>query len=390
MIKVAKWAQSLVPSAIQKSVAFSTQPEFISFALGLPDTESLPLSLLLQGIGDKLTDNFVLQYSPPIQSLKKHIVELMQKRGVVCNENQIFLTSGAQQAMSLLTRLLINNNDTVALEELVYPGFLQAIQPLHPNILSIPTNYKTGIDLNALELALNQGANPALIYMVTDGHNPLGLSLSLEKRKKLVELARSFKIPIIEDDPYGLLYYDQSPMPTLKALESDWVIYIGSFSKLIAPSLRVGWIVAPEELISKLSIIKEATDLNISTLSQRIICSFLDGRYLEDRLILLRKMYKNRRDAMIASLNDYFPKEISYNIPINGMFMWVELLQNIDTYKLLDAAIEEKVTFIPGHSFAVSSSSNKALNCIRLNFSYCNEDKICRGIKSLSNALNKL
>ena len=388
MIKVANWAESLVPSAIQKSVSFSTRPEFTSFALGLPATELLPSSLLLQGIDDKLLDDFSLQYSPPIQPLKSHIISLMENRGVICNENQIFITTGAQQAMSLLTRLLINNNGTVALEELVYPGFLQAIQPLHPNILSIPTDYTVGIDLNALELALNQGERPSLIYIVADGHNPLGLSLSLEKRKKLVELARSFKVPIIEDDPYGLLYYDQ-PLPTLKSLEPEWVIYIGSFSKLIAPSLRVGWIIAPEELMPKLSIIKEATDLNVSTLSQRIICSFLDKGYLGDHLSLLRSMYKKRRDVMLNSLDSLFTKKISYNIPTNGMFIWVELLQKINTYKLLDAAIEEKVTFIPGNSFAVSSKYI-ALNCMILNFSYCNEDKICYGIKSLSNALNKL
>jgi len=388
MIKVANWAESLVPSAIQKSVSFSTRPEFTSFALGLPATELLPSSLLLQGIDDKLLDYFSLQYSPPIQPLKSHVVSLMEKRGIICDESQIFITTGAQQAMSLLTRLLINNNDTVALEELVYPGFLQAIQTLRPNILSIPTDYMAGIDLNALELALNQGERPSLIYIVADGHNPLGLSLSLEKRKKLVELAKSFKVPIIEDDPYGLLYYDQ-PLPTLKSLEPEWVMYIGSFSKLIAPSLRVGWIVAPEELMPKLSIIKEATDLNVSTLSQRIICSFLDKGYLEDHLSLLRSMYKKRRDVMLNSLDSFFAKKISYNIPTNGMFVWVELLQKINTYKLLDAAIEEKVTFIPGNSFAVSSKYT-ALNCMRLNFSYCNEDKIYHGIKSLSNALNKL
>lgn len=389
MIKVANWAESLAPSAIQKSVSFSTMPEFTSFALGLPATELLPSSLLSKIIDNKLLNNFSLQYSPPIHSLKTHIVSLMKHRGVNCNEDQIFITAGAQQAMSLLTRLLINNNDKIALEELAYPGFLQAIKPLHPNILSIPTDYKTGIDVDALELALIRGERPSLLYIVADGNNPLGLSLSIEKRTRLVGLARSFKIPIIEDDPYGFLYYDTPSLPTLKSLEPEWVIYIGSFSKLITPSLRVGWIVASEELMSTLSIIKEATDLNISTLSQRIVCSFLDKGYLENHLNLLKTTYKKRRDAMVNSLNKYFADKISYVIPQSGMFIWAELSKNINSYKLLDAAIKEKVTFIPGNSFAISSE-DLALNCMRLNFSYCNEDKIANGIKSLANALNKL
>jgi 2-aminoadipate transaminase len=386
VFKLANWIQSSEPSAIQQAIGLSLNPDFISFALGLPALELMPLELLNQNITSVIYDSKFLQYSPPSSQLKKHIVDLMLERGVQCNESQIFLTAGAQQAMSLLTRLLLNQGDTVAVEELAYTGFIQAIQPLHPKTLIVPTNYEDGIDITALELALNQGVQPALLYIVTNGHNPLGLSLSEKKKIDLVNLIKQFKVPVIEDDTYGFLYYEQPLLP-LRALDAERIIYIGSFSKSVIPTLRVGWIVAPEELISKLSIIKEATDINTTTFTQGLISSFIEGDGFEKHLLMLRYEYKKRRDKMLQCLKEYFPKDTNYFTPNNGVFIWVKLPKGLNSQTLLEFAVNEKVAFFPGNAFAISNNKI-AEDCMRLNFSFCDENKIEEGIKRLARAIN--
>ena len=386
MIKLADWLQSIVPSDMQKSLS-AFNDDFISFSLGLPAPELFPIEHLKETL-ECLENKDDLQYAPPSESLKSHIVKKMRERGVNCKESEIFLTSGAQQGMTLLTKLLLNPKDTIIMEEAVYPGFLQAVAPYQPDILTVKTDFKTGIDLEDLERLLKQGHNPALLYMVTDGHNPLGISLSLEKRTLLVDLASKYGLPIIEDDAYGFLFYDDH-IPPLKAFNSDFVLYVGSFSKILAPSLRVGWLVVPEYLISKLSIIKESFDINMSTLSQRIVNSFIEKEYLEDHILKIRAEYKSRRNLLDESLEKYLSGSLSYTIPNSGFFTWVECPQNIDSRLLFKAALEEKVSFIPGAAF-VRSNIEKYKNCIRLNFSFSNKTKIEEGVKRLSKSLEKI
>jgi 2-aminoadipate transaminase len=250
---LAQWARSINRSMMQKMLSLTSRPGILSFALGLPAPELFPQDTFARAVAEVLSaDPKALQYGPPFQPLKKHIVDLMAQRGVTCREEQIFLTAGAQQGMSLLARLFLDPGAQVLTEEAIYPGFRQVIEPFQPRIVTAPSDRESGMDVEAVESLLSSGARPAFIYAISDGHNPLAVSLSLEKRHALVELARKYEVPIVEDDAYGFLYYEEKPAAPMRALDDDWVFYVGSFSKILAPSLRVGWLVVPETLLTRL------------------------------------------------------------------------------------------------------------------------------------------
>lgn len=386
MIELAKSAKLLSPSAMQKFLNVANKEEYISFALGLPANEALPLTLL-QESATHYNDNSVMQYSPPISKLKSQIKDLVKERGIHCNEEEIFITAGAQQGISLLTRLLTDKGSSVITAELVYPGFLQVAQSIGAKIIAIPSNYKTGINLDILEETIKESKiKPSLIYIVADGNNPLGVSLNLENRKRLVSIAKIYKIPILEDDPYGFLCYEQQQYPALKALEKDDICYIGSFSKIIAPALRVGWVIVPKHLISKLSILKEASDVDTATFSQRIVSKFIEDNYLASHLVKIQKLYKEKRDVMNSCIKRYLPDHTKFLIPESGIFFWLKFDKIINTEVLFRRALEKKVIIIPGNSFSALGNI-VADNCLRLNFSFSSNDEIEEGIKRISNAL---
>ena len=255
-ITLSSWAQNVERSPLQEMMDLTAQPDIISFALGLPAAELFPRDHYADAVTRVLAaDNRALQYGQPCKPLKKHVQELMRKRGVTCRMSQIFLTTGAQQGLSLMARVLLNPGSQVLFEEMSYPGFQQVILPFKPQILTVPTDLDTGMDVNAVSSLLESGAHPAFIYTVTDGHNPLGVGMSVSKRRQLVELARRYQVPIIEDDAYGLIYYGEDSVAPMRAWDERWVCYVGSFSKMLAPALRVGWLVVPEELMLPLSVV---------------------------------------------------------------------------------------------------------------------------------------
>lgn len=387
-ISLADWTQTTKRSALQDMLSKASRPGIISFALGLPASELFPTNAYMQAAAHVLDTNpKALQYGPPFQPLKAQIVALMMQRGVACREEQVFLTAGAQQGLSLLTRLLLDSKGQVITEKMTYTGFQQVIEPFQPNILTVPTDLETGVDVDAVESLLTNGARPAFIYVITDGHNPLGVSMSPAKRTRLVELAGQYRVPIIEDDPYGFLYYESESVPPMRALDQQWVFYVGSFSKILAPALRVGWVIVPEALIPMLSIIKEASDIDTSTFTQRSISAYLDTQHLPSHLAILRREYSVRRDTMLRTLHEHFPPETRWWKPTTGMFIWVELPNLVDTRKLLKVAVEtEQVAFIPGQAFCVGNS-DYTTHCMRLNFSNCNPESIKEGIARLARAL---
>lgn len=328
-----------------------------------------------------------LQYGLPFEPLKAHIVSLMAQRGMVCSKEEILLTTGAQQAMSLLARLLLEDDGQVLMEEMTYTGFQQVIEPFQPDILTVRTDLETGMDVEAVESLLSRGMRPAFIYAVTDGHNPMGVSMSGEKRAHLVRLARQYHVPIIEDDVYGFLNYESEPELPLRVHDEQWVFYVSSFSKILAPALRVGWIVAPREIISRLAVVKEGNDLNSSTFNQHTISALLDQGHLDAHLALMRREYKARRDAMLQSLEAHFPPAARWKSPACGLFIWVELPEEIDTSRLLKVAVqEEKVAFTPGQAF-YAGGNRRGTNGMRLNFSNCNIEEITEGIMRLGRLL---
>jgi 2-aminoadipate transaminase len=388
-VVLAGWASEIQPTTIQQILAVATRPEITSFALGLPSAKLFPTEAYAQASVEALsTIPLALQYGPPWQPLKRHIVRLMAQRGVSCREEQVFLTTGgAQQAMSLLSRPLLEPHGTVLVEETIYSGILQAVKPLQPHLLTVPTDADSGIDIDAVSSAFAGPRPPAFLYAISDGHNPLGGSLSLEKRRQLVELARHYRVPILEDDAYGFLGYEQEMLPPLKALDDQWVFYLGSFSKILAPSLRTGWIVLPEQLIPALEFLKEGSDINTATLAQRTIAAYLDMGQLPAHLALLRHEYKARRDVMLQALQTYFPPSARWHVPQSGMFIWVEIPDCGDMNALLKMAIEkEHVAFLPGQAFSVNGSLH-ARHCMRLNFSCCSVEDIEHGMARLARLL---
>ncbi|ABX04530.1 MAG TPA: PLP-dependent aminotransferase family protein [Herpetosiphon sp.] len=389
--ELAAWAKTITPSALQDMLSATANPEVISFALGLPAPELFPRHQFSQLASTLLeAEPLALQYGPPSTTLKTAIVSLMAQRGVRCRPEQIFLTNGAQQGMNLLVRLLLADGGSVLLEDCIYTGFQQVLDPFQAKLLTVPTNPETGMDVAAVEAHLAAGQRPSLIYAISDGHNPLGVSMSLAQRQQLVELAQQYQIPIIEDDAYGFLSYQADTIAPMRALSDDWVLYIGSFSKILAPSLRVGWLVVPEWLIERLSIVKEASDIGTATLSQRLVAAYTQTHQLTTHIDQLCQIYTTRRDTMFSALEQHFPSQTRWYQPSHGMFIWVELPTTVDPFKLLDRAINQaKVAFIPGSVFGVAGKS-MSTNGIRLNFSNADIDQINAGIERLATIMQTL
>jgi 2-aminoadipate transaminase len=388
--KLADWTLSNNKSVLEQMLSKLSDPQMISFALGLPAAELFPKAEFAECYEYILSNNSLsLQYQPPLESLKLHIVDLMKTRGVETSANNIFLTNGAQQGANLLVHLLLNFNGDVILEEKTYTGFQQVLKPFAPRIFIIPSSSKDGFDLDSLTELLQSGINPAFFYTVCDGHNPLSLSISLEKRQKLVNLARTYNFPIIEDDPYGFLNYEDIQLPPIVAFDSEFVLYVGTFSKILAPGLRTGWMIIPERLFSQIGSLKEAADINTANLNQNLITEFFNSGKFSFHLEKLKKEYKKRRDSLNTSLNQHFGGRATWQSPPNGLFTWVEFPDNFDTEVILDNSLRTcKVAFIPGHLFNVSGSKESS-NCLRLNFTNNCPEKIFEGIRKLSEVIKE-
>ncbi len=380
------WVKSLEKSDIQKALQTTSNPDIISFSLGRPDNELLTLADFKE-ITDELFSPSNLQYSPPSFELKVHIVELMKERGVSCTPKEVFLTTGAQQAMTLLSKLFVNAGESILVDQYTYPGFIQVAQALHADLIPIPVCFQQGLNIKELERILEINKKPRLLYTISEGHNPLGISLSKEQRTELISLSQRYQIPIIEDDAYGFLNYGKVE-PPLKSYWREGVFYIGSFSKILAPSLRVGWIIASEQVIEKLEIIKEGLDINTSTLAQKIIRLLLEKKYLKGHLSELKQQYKNKRDAMVGSLKRHLP-EMEFAIPKSGFFIWGRLPSSINTNRVFKLALEEeRVSFLPGQAFLISKGE-KGQNCLRLSFAFCPLGHIEPGVKRLALAIHE-
>lgn len=379
--------RSLEKSAIQTALQKTSNANIISFSLGRPDNSLLVFPALSNTIDEDILCPENLQYAPPSLELKTCIVELMKERQIFCTPDQVFLTTGAQQAMTLLTKLFTSAGDTVLADQLTYPGFIQVAQTAQINLLPLPVCFQKGVDIEDLEYILEKNKRPRFLYTVSEGHNPLGISLSEEKRIHLTKLAEHYQIPIIEDDAYGFLNYDEVSPPPLKFYWSQGVFYIGSFSKILAPSMRVGWIIAPESVIEKLEILKEGFDLNTSTLSQQLISFFFKQHDFKNHISKLKREYKKKRDHMVESLKRYLP-QLEFSIPKSGFFVWGKLPAPINTEKLFKLALEkENVSFLPGNAFLIGKRE-EASNCMRLSFAFCPIDLIEAGVQKLAKAID--
>jgi 2-aminoadipate transaminase len=386
---MAAWTGAIRRSALQDLLLSTARPDILSLALGLPSADLFPTGAIGAAIARVLAgDPRALQYGPPSSELRAFIARLMEHRGVACDPEQIFLTAGAQQGMSLMARLLLEEGSPVLLEGHCYTGFQQAIAPHRPRLLTVPTRAETGIDLEAVERTLESSPRPALLYAMSDGHNPAGASMPLEARRRLVALARAHGVPILEDDAYGMLSYDGEEPPALRALDAEWVFYLGSFSKTLAPALRTGWIVVPERFLGPLGSLKESSDIDTATLGQRAVAAFAASGEFEGHLARLRTEYARRRDAILAALAKELGREARWSCPRAGFFTWVDLPGEVDAGRLFEIALEkEKVAFVPGAAFAVEGVP-PARSSLRLNFSCNPPDLLAEGVARIARALH--
>ena len=301
----------------------------------------------------------------------------------------MLITSGSQQGLDLLGKLLIDPGTPVAVEDPTYVGALQAWRPYQPRFVTLPSD-EDGLDLDALARLLRDSKRPRFLYLVSSFQNPTGRSLALDRRRALIELAGTHHLAIVEDDPYGDLYYDGMRLPPLAALdvalhgELRHVVYLSTFSKLLAPGLRVGWMVAAPGLIRRLVEAKQGLDLHTGSLAQGAIFETCQDGFLDEHLPVLRRTYRERRDALLEALADTMPTDMRWTTPAGGMFLWVTLRDGADATMLLRAALEHQVAFVPGPAFFANGGGNSTL---RLNFSNAAPARIVEGVRRLSMAM---
>jgi 2-aminoadipate transaminase len=374
-----------VTSELQTSLERVTGGSSLSLCLGLPDPQLFGYRELREVAAEVLCEEgTALQYGSPESRLKQHIVKMMRRRNVVCREEEVFLTTGAQQGLSLLGQLLLPEAGLpVLVEEAVYPGFRQAIGPRTPQLVEVTTSTSEGIDLGRLANLFRSGIHPAFLYTMSVGHNPLSHSMNAEKKAGLVQLAQQYGCPIVEDDVYGFLQYERETASPLRALDGNNVFYVGSFSKILAPALRVGWIVAPRIHMNALAALKEGSDINTATLSQRLVCRYLDSHSLSGRLDKVCNIYKNRRDVMQKALEMSFDERSRWQIPAAGFFFWLESERFRDTQSLLTKALASGVSFVPGRAFT-SNGTHRCDHAIRLSFSFCPTELIPQAVDTIS------
>jgi len=374
-------------SAIREILKVTEQPDVISFAGGLPAPELFPLSDIRESYDQVLGagDPSVLQYGTTegYLPLREEIAAQMRAKGIKTEADNIFLTNGSQQGLDLIAKLFLNPGDVVLLQNPSYLGAIQTFRSYQANFRVILTN-EGGIDLSDLESSIKQH-HPKLIYLAPTYQNPTGTTLTVKERRAIAQLASQYEIPVIEDDPYGELRYEGPALPPIKSFASeDEVIYLGTFSKTLAPGLRLGWIVGGQKLIAKLIVAKQGTDLHTSTLLQRATHYYLTHFNATEHVEKIRRTYKMRRDLMLQELKVAFPTVVKWTEPTGGMFIWLTLPESYDTDKLLPRAAAAKVAYVPGiHFFAQGGSSSS----MRLNFSNPSPEQIRQGINRLADIL---
>ena len=380
--------QEMKGSAIRDLLKVTAQPDVISLAGGLPAPEVFPIQefreaaeLVFAEMGAQ-----ALQYGPTegYVPLNETLVETMRERGVSVEPGNILLTSGSQQALDLIAKLFVDKGDKILTESPTYVGALQAFNVFQPQYVTVPID-DDGIQVEQLEEVLANN-KVKFIYAMPNFQNPSGVTLSLARRHRLVELAAKHGTFIIEDDPYGELRYEGEDLPPLAALHKENVFYLSTFSKTMAPGIRLGWVVAPEQLIRKLVLIKQGTDLHTSSLVQMLAYDICRRGNLKNGVRIIRQVYGERRDSMLAAMDKYFPPGVTWTHPQGGMFLWVRLPEHVNATELLKVALEERVAFVPGSAFYPQGGGE---NTMRLNFSNASPEMIEEGIRRLGRALTR-
>jgi 2-aminoadipate transaminase len=381
-------------SAMRDLMAVTARPEIISLAGGLPDTSTFPAEDFAALMARVAVDASAraLQYGPTegLDEVKDCIAQVMAAEGMHVEPEDLLVTTGGQQVIDLVCKTLIDPGDVVIAEAPTYPGAVPVFISYQADVVQIEMD-SGGMRIDVLRAELErldrEGRVPKFIYTVPTFQNPAGVTLALERREELVRIARERELLVLEDNPYGLLRYEGDPLPTLFSLDGgEYVIYLGTFSKILSPGLRLGWTSAPRPVLDKLNLGKGGVDLCSSTISQLFVSTYFAERDWRAYVGTLVDLYRRRRDAMLAALAEHLPREATWTAPAGGLFIWARLPDYIDTTDLLARALRENVAFVPGRAAYLDGRGGSEM---RLNFSGVNEDDIREGIRRIGEVVRE-
>jgi 2-aminoadipate transaminase len=385
-------------AATRDLMATLSRPGIISLAGGFPDTRAFGEEAFREISHQVAADSAqALQYGPTggLEGIKDIIVDVMEGEGTRARQEDIFITTGAQQGLDLVGKVFLDEGDAVLCEGPTYAGALNAFAAYRPRIVHVPMDRSGMIPVaarEALKKARKQGIHVKFIYTVPNFQNPTGVTLAAGRRRELLEIAREFDLVILEDNPYGMLRFEGEALPTIASLEqesgaeADRVVYLGTFSKIFAPGVRLGWVHAQPGILHKINIGKQGADLCSSNISQMLIYSYFRHAEWRSYVKRLTTLYKERRDAMLAALAEFMPTEVHWTHPEGGLFVWATLPSYLDTTAMLPRAISKNVAYVPGEGFFANGSGK---NHMRLNFSFVEPEKIRRGIELLSEVIRE-
>ncbi|HWI10527.1 MAG TPA: PLP-dependent aminotransferase family protein [Burkholderiaceae bacterium] len=411
LVNAAPWqparrAERMNPSVIREILKVTERPGIVSLAGGLPSPDSFPVDAMREATARVLRDHprEALQYaaSEGFAPLREWVAQQMATQGLAVDASQVLITTGSQQGLDLTAKILIDAGSTVAVESPTYLGALQAFAPYEPEVVTVPCDddgplseglgiAKEGPATAAPSATSGRGARfgearpkPRFLYMLPNFQNPSGRCMSERRRAALVDAARASGLPIVEDNPYGDLWFDAPPPPSLASRWPEGTVYLGSFSKVLAPGLRLGYVIAPPALCPKLLQAKQAADLHTPGFNQRVVYEVIRDGFLRDHVPTIRARYKAQRDAMRAALEKHLPAGCHWNVPSGGMFFWVELPEGVDATALLPKAVELGMAYVPGAAFFAADPKP---NTLRLSFVTVAPAEIERGVALLAQAL---
>ena len=391
MVQFSTRMDLLKGSEIRELLKLTAQPDIISFAGGMPAPELFPVEQMMEASRAVLEENgrAALQYSSTEghPRLRQQIAErMLAKNNIHTDADHILVTSGSQQGLDFSARVFLNPGDVVLLESPSYLGAVNAFKACEPRFIEVPTD-NGGMIMEELEKILATTERVKMIYVIPDFQNPSGRTWPLERRKQFMEIINKYEIPVVEDNPYGELRFEGEYLPALKSMDTKGlVVFLGTFSKILAPGYRLGWVCADGEILQKYNFLAQAASLQASTEAQLVVSKFIDMFDLDEHVATIKECYRKRRDVMIQTMEREFPPEAKFTHPNGGLFTWVELPDYINTNEMAKQCLARNVAYVPGDGFFPDVGHN---NCIRLNYSCMPEEKIEQGMTILGEVIKE-
>ncbi len=391
MYEISNKMKDMEGSAIRAVLKMTQAKDLITFAAGVPDPTTLPADFISEEIQKVLKEKpaLALQYgvTDGYAPLVEALTEKMKKMGMDFSENSLMITSGGQQVADLTAKCLLNEDDIVAVEAPTFIGCLNALRSYKANCIGLPLE-NDGLDVCALE-DLCKEKKVKLLYTIPTFQNPMGVTMSLKKRKKVLELAEKYDFMILEDNPYGELRFSGEEIPTMKSMDVNGrVIYAGSLSKVIAPGLRVGWAVAPTPILERMVVAKQVVDVHTTMLSQIVAHKFITDENYPAHIERCRALYREKCELMVDCIKKYFPPEVSYTTPNGGLFLWCDMNNGMNSVDVMKMVMDKGAVFVPGYTFMTDTS--KPTSTFRLNYSIPSKEDIEKGIKIIGDVLKSL